>query len=102
MSLLWILNRRLRRLTTDSVFSPKSDTSVLGHTGLLDDDSDAKGDQIFLRIEIANLVEEGEDEDDLEGSAHSSEEAAGGGPSAASPPLLPRGLRLRARAWSPV
>jgi len=75
---------------------------VLGQTGLFDDDSDAEGDQIFVPMEIANLVEEGEDEDDLEGSARSSEEAAGGGPSAASPPLLPRGLRLRARAWSPV
>ena len=59
----------------------KTDTSVLGHTGLFDDDSDAEGDQVFVPMEIANLVEEGEDEDDLEGSADSSEEAAGGGPS---------------------
>jgi len=71
----------LRRLTTDPVFASNADTSVLGHTGLFDDDSDAEGDQIFLPTEIANLVEEGEEgeegeEEDLKGSADSSEEAA--------------------------
>jgi len=61
-----------RVLTTDPVFASNTDTTVLGDTGLFDDDSDAEGDQVFLPAEVANLGDEGEEE---EGSVDSSEEA---------------------------
>jgi hypothetical protein len=62
----------LRQLTTDPVFTSNADTSVLGDTGLFDDDEDAEGDQVFLPTEVA-ILDDGAEED--EGSVSSSEEA---------------------------